>query len=215
MDQFASVLCRKDHALLLDCRLLETEQIPLGIGNAIIAVCDSRVKHDLATGEYNLRRRECETGIEILREKLPEIKSLRDVSENDFEAFQYLLPEKIKRRCRHVISENERTLAAAESLRKGDTEKVGLLMFASHESLRDDYEVSCAELDFLVESSRKIEGVFGARMTGGFGGCTVNLLKSDSVEIFQDQIVRNYSETFGFAPGVYFFRASDGAGEML
>jgi galactokinase len=177
MDQFASVLCRKDHALLLDCRSLETKQIPLKIIDALIAVCDTRVKHKLASSEYNTRRRECETGVEILKEELPEINSLRDVGIKDFIKFQNLLPEIILKRCWHVITENERTLEAAENLEKDDLEKVGELMFASHESLRDDYEVSCAELDKLVEIARETNGVFGARMTGGgFGGCTVNLL---------------------------------------
>jgi galactokinase len=215
MDQFASAFGKKNHALLLDCRSLEIEQIPLEIGDSLIAVCDSKVKHELAAGEYNLRRRECETGVEILREKLPEIESLRDVSESDFEKFKNLLPDKIKRRCRHVISENKRTLCAAKNLRKGDLKEVGRLMFASHESLRGDYEVSCAELDWLVEIAGKTEGVFGARMTGGgFGGCTVNLLKRDAFESFQNQINRKYSENFGFAPDIYLFRASDGTSEI-
>lgn len=216
MDQFASVFGKENHALLLDCRSLEIKQIPFETGTATIAVCDSRVKHKLASGEYNQRRRECEAGIEILRGQRSEIKSLRDVSESDFETFQNLLPEPIKRRCRHVVSENKRTLAAAENLRKGDLEEVGRLMFASHESLRDDYEVSCAELDELVAIAGKTKGVFGARMTGGgFGGCTVNLLERGAVNAFQDRIVRNYSEKFGFAPDVYFFQAKDGADEMI
>ncbi len=216
MDQFASAFGRKSHALLLDCRSLKIEQIPLDLGDTVIAVCNSNVSHELAAGEYNVRRSECETGVEILREKLPEIKSLRDVSESDFEKFKNLLPDKIKRRCRHVIGENKRTLRAAENLRKGDLKEVGRLMFASHESLRDDYAVSCAELDLLVEIAGKIEGVCGARMTGGgFGGCTVNLLKRDAFENFQKKIVRDYSEKFGFAPDVYLFRAGDGASEIV
>lgn len=126
-----------------------------------------------------------------------------------------LLPEIIEKRCRHVVTENKRTLAAAESLRKENLEKVGQLMFASHESLRDDYEVSCAELDELVEIARKIKGVFGARMTGGgFGGCTVNLLKRDAFGEFQKQIKQRYSEKFGIVPEIYLFQASDGAGEI-
>jgi galactokinase len=215
MDQFASVLCEENHALLLDCRSLETKQIPLELGNAVIAVCDTKVKHKLSSSEYNVRRRECETGVEILREKLPEIKSLRDVGVEDFEKFQNLLPENVKNRCRHVITENARTLSAAKNLEKRDLEKVGKQMFLSHESLRDDYEVSCAELDKLVEIARKIEGVFGARMTGGgFGGCTVNLLKRASFADFQKQIEQKYTETFGFEPEIYLFRASSGASEI-
>lgn len=216
MDQFASVFSEKNHALLLDCRSLEIEQIPLELKDATIAVCDSRVKHELASGAYNERRRECEMAVEILRTKLPQIESLRDVDEQLFAANQTLLPETIKRRARHVVTENQRTIEAANALRKNDFARVGQLMLDSHESLRDDYEVSCTELDFLVEISRKIKGVFGARMTGGgFGGCTVNLLKRDAVEVFQNQIVRSYTEKFDFAPEVYFFRASDGASEIF
>lgn len=216
MDQFASVLCRENHALLLDCRSLEAKQIPLETGDAVIAVCDTRVKHKLASSEYNTRRRECETGVELLQKKLPGINSLRDVSETDFEKFQNTLPENIKKRCRHVVKENTRTLAAAESLQKNDLENVGQLMFLSHESLRDDYKVSSAELDTLVEIARNVRGVFGARMTGGgFGGCTVNLLKRESFDEFQKQINRKYSETFGFEPEIYLFKASDGASEII
>lgn len=215
MDQFASVLCKENHALLLDCRSLETRQIPLEIGDAVIAVCDTKVKHKLASSEYNTRRRECETGVGILRQQLPGIKSLRDVSENDFEKLQNLLPENIKKRCRHVINENVRTLAAAESLQKNDLENVGKLMFLSHESLRDEYEVSSIELDILVEIARNVPCVFGARMTGGgFGGCTVNLLKRESLGEFQKQINQKYSETFGFEPEIYLFKASNGASEI-
>jgi galactokinase len=215
MDQFASVFGKENHALLLDCRSLETKQIPLEIKDAVIAVCDTRVKHKLASSEYNTRRRECETGVEILREKLPEIKSLRDVSAEDFEKFQNLLPENVKKRCRHVITENARTVSAAENLEKRDLEKVGRLMFLSHKSLRDDYEVSSVELDTLVEIARETKGIFGARMTGGgFGGCTVNLLRQKAFEEFQMQVRQKYSETFGFEPEIYLFRASDGASEI-
>ncbi len=212
MDQFASAFAQERHALLLDCRSLEIEQIPLILGDSVIAVCDSQVKHELASSEYNQRRRECEKGVEILQRQLPHIKSLRDADAKDLE----FLPENIiKKRCRHVVSENARTLAAAENLRQNNLEKVGRLMFASHESLRDDYEVSCAELDFLVETARKIEGVFGARMTGGgFGGCTVSLLKSTSFEKFAGEIKRNYLERFGVEAEVYLFQPSDGASEI-
>ncbi|HEY0429527.1 MAG TPA: galactokinase [Pyrinomonadaceae bacterium] len=215
MDQFASVLCEENHALLLDCRSLETRQIPLEMTDAVIAVCDTRVKHELASSAYNARRRECETGVEILREKLPEIESLRDVGEEDFLKFQNLLPENVRKRCRHVISENARTLAAAENLEKSDLETVGRLMRLSHESLRDDYEVSSVELDALVDIALATKDVFGARMTGGgFGGCTVNLLKSEAFAEFQNRITQKYTEKFGFEPEIYLFRASNGASEI-
>ncbi len=212
MDQFASAFAEERHALLLDCRSLEIEQIPLNLGDAVIAVCDSRVKHELASSEYNTRRKECETGVEILRAILSNIKSLRDVNADTLE---FLPDNTIKKRCRHVVSENARTLAAAENLKQNDLEKVGRLMFESHESLRDDYEVSCAELDFLVETAREIEGVFGARMTGGgFGGCTVNLLKLKSFAKFESEIKQKYLEKFTVEPEIYLFHPSNGASEI-
>lgn len=215
MDQFASAFGKAGHALLIDCRSLETEQIPLDITDAIIAVCDTRIKHELASSEYNTRRRECEIGVKILGEKLPGIFSLRDVGEEDFEKFQNILPEKIKHRCRHVISENRRTLAAVENLRKNNLEKVGKLMFASHESLRDDYEVSCAELDKLVEIARETTGVFGARMMGGgFGGCTINLVEKEDFEKFENNIRQKYRTSFGIEPSIFKVKASDGAREL-
>ena len=215
MDQFASVLCQADHALLVDCRSLEIEQIPLEIGDAVLVVCDTKVKHTLASSEYNTRRRECESGVEILREKLPEIKSLRDVSGDDFAKHENLLPENVRKRCRHVITENARTLWAVENLRKKNLEAVGRLMYASHASLRDDYEVSCPELDKLVEFACEIDGVLGARMTGGgFGGCTVNLVKREVAEEFREEIGDRYFGTFGLEPEIYLFRASDGASEI-
>jgi galactokinase len=215
MDQFASVFCRAGHALLLDCRSLETRQIPLELKTAVIAVCDTRVKHELASSEYNTRRRECETGVRILSEKLPAIKSLRDVRLEDFEKFEHLLPEPVGRRCRHVITENARTLDAAAALEKGDLEQVGALMTESHRSLRDDYEVSSPELDALVEAALSAKGVYGARMTGGgFGGCTVNLLEKEAFGEFKSLLEKSYAEKFGSPPDIYLFRASDGAGEI-
>jgi galactokinase len=185
----------------------------LKFADSVIAVCDSRIKHELASSAYNTRRKECKTGVEILQTHLPNIKSLRDANAKDLN----FLPENIiKKRCRHVISENARTLAAAENLKRNDFEKVGELMFLSHESLRDDYEVSCAELDFLVATAQKIEGVHGARMTGGgFGGCTVNLLKRAAFDEFESEIKQKYLEQFGIEIEVYLFRASDGASEIV
>ena len=215
MDQFASVFCKKDHALLLDCRSLGFRHIPLNVGDAIV-VCDTGIKHDLAFSEYNTRRMECEKAVEILREKLPGIESLRDVDSSDFEKFQSVLPEKLKRRCRHVISENARTLAAAAALENSNLLEFGQSMFLSHESLRDDYEVSCPELDLLVETARHAGGVHGARMTGGgFGGCTVNLLESAVFEEFSGLIRQKYSEKFGVEPGIYPIRSGEGASEIV
>ncbi|MEJ7847536.1 MAG: galactokinase [Pyrinomonadaceae bacterium] len=214
MDQFTSVFGKAGHALLLDCRSLQIGFIPLALDDAVIAVCNSGVKHELASSEYNKRREECETGVEILSKNLPGIKSLRDVRADDFLEYSETLPETIRKRCRHVISENARTVEAAELFKSSDVIAAGMLMFQSHRSLRHDYEVSSPELDLLVDTAAECEGVFGARMTGGgFGGCTVNLLASASLEDFKETITREYSKTFGFEPSIYIFQAADGASE--
>ena len=215
MDQFTSVFGRAEHAMLLDCRSLERQQIPLAMDGTMIAVCDTLVKHELASSEYNLRREECEEGVVQLRKSLPEINSLRDVTSKDLEKYGVALPDTIARRCRHVVTENERTLAAADALRKRDPAEVGRLMYESHRSLRDDYQVSCPELDTLVDAASQIKGVFGARMTGGgFGGCTVNLISEKSLEHFQKELRNKYAERFGKEPEIYVFEAADGASEI-
>lgn len=215
MDQLASAFGRAGHAILIDCRSLEIKYVPLLLGDAAMVVCNSNVKHELASSEYNTRRAECERGVEILQSEMPEIKSLRDVEPEEFLKYEYKLPETVRKRCRHVITENARTLAAVSALKEGDLTELGNLMFASHASLRDDYEVSCAELDKLVEIARESQGVFGARMTGGgFGGCTINLVRRDRLEEFEENIVREYKTAFGFEPTVYMVEAADGAREL-
>jgi galactokinase len=215
MDQFTSALAKGDNALLLDCRSLEVKYIPLNIPGTMLAVCDTKVKHELSSSEYNTRRKECEAGVDILRLEDENVSSLRDVTEGQLEAARGRMPETVYRRCRHVITENIRTLAAADSLGKQDPERVGELMFMSHASLKDDYEVSCAELDVLVEIAGSANGVFGARMTGGgFGGCTVNLLRSDALVEFREAVRSGYRMRFGFEPDVYVFEAAEGAGEI-
>ena len=215
MDQFTAVMGRRGCALLIDCRSLETTQIPLPASETLIAICDTRVKHKLASSEYNTRRRECERGVEILREWLPEVRALRDVSVKDFERYENRLPEPVRRRCRHIVTENARTLHAAEALREGRTEEMGRLMFLSHNSLRDDYEVSCAELDTMVEIASDVKGVMGARMTGGgFGGCTVNLVEREALNEFRKKIMSGYKRETGLEPFIYIAEASDGAKEV-
>jgi galactokinase len=215
MDQLTSLFGRKGHALLIDCRSLEIKHIPIDATHFEVAICDTRVKHNLASSEYNTRRAECEQGVEILQQYLPGIRALRDVSVAEFEIHQNVLPEPVKRRCRHVITENQRTLQSADALSRGDFETIGSLMYASHASLRDDYEVSCDELDLLVEIASPIEGVVGARMTGGgFGGCTVNLVRREALENFQQTITDKYTAVTGVAPAIYFSDAGDGAKEV-
>lgn len=215
MDQFIAVFGKRAHALLIDCRALETSAIPMNLPETAVVVCDTRVKHSLASSEYNRRRAECELGVELLSAVLPDIRALRDVTVEQFNEHGHILPEPVRRRCRHVVTENARTVEAARSLSAGDLQQVGILMRASHESLRDDYEVSCYELDLLVEIACSIDGVAGARMTGGgFGGCTVNLVDRRSTEAFASTISEQYLKSKHIKPGVYIVEASGGASEI-
>jgi galactokinase len=214
MDQYVATFARKNNALLLDCRSLESTQIPLQSGDASVVVCDTHVKHALASSEYNARRAQCEEGVQLLKKVLPEITALRDVSISQFEEHRELLPEIIRRRCGHVVAENARTLRAAEFLRAGALPEVGALMGESHRSLRDDYEVSCRELDLMVDIARSMSCVTGARMTGGgFGGSTVNLVRQDGVDEFRETILSEYRKETGTTPSVYPVTPADGASE--
>ena len=214
MDQFIACHGRGGHALLLDCRSLEYRLLPLSDA-ARLVICNTMVKHELANSEYNKRRAECEAGVKYLAQFLPQITALRDVSGNDLVRFGINLPELIYRRCQHIVSENQRVLGAAAALEKNDLAAFGKLMNESHRSLRDDYEVSCRELDWLVASAQKIKGVYGARMTGGgFGGCTINLVRTENVEDFQRQISRDYQSETGYPPEIYVCAAADGAREI-
>ena len=216
MDQFVAALGQRGHALLIDCRTLQTQPIPVDMSQTVVVVCDTRVKHELSSSEYNTRRAECERGVEILSGSLPGIRALRDVSVEDFQEHEEELPEPIRRRCRHVVTENARTLAAAQVLRSGDLMEMGRLMVLSHHSLRDDYEVSCVELDQMVEIALSLEGVVGARMTGGgFGGCTVNFVRQDVLENFQEVVSREYNKATNIEPAIYVVEAANGAEEII
>lgn len=215
MDQLIAALGRKGHALLIDCRSLETTPIPLRLATCDVVVCDSHVKHNLASSEYNLRREQCEQGVALLGAWLPSIRSLRDVTRADLATYADRLPETIRKRCRHVVFENERTLEAAAAVARGDESTAGRLMVASHDSLRDDYEVSCRELDILVDAALGVPGVAGARMTGGgFGGCTVNLVDRSAYDQFVQRVSHAYLKEIGTTPTFYVVRASDGASEI-
>ncbi len=215
MDQLVSALGRRGHALLIDCRSLETKQIPLETQEVAFVICDTRVRHELASSEYNTRRAECERGVELLRAHVPGLRSLRELTVEDFQKYETLLPEVIRRRCRHVLTENARTLAAAGALETGDLATMGSLMYRSHESLRDDYEVSCPELNLPVEIAAGVPGTLGARLTGGgFGGCTVSLVRRASLAEFHTTITQKFSAAFSYEPALYPAEPGDGAEEI-
>ncbi|HXY51019.1 MAG TPA: galactokinase [Terriglobales bacterium] len=211
MDQFIAAFGRSGNALLLDCRSLDFNLLPIP-AYVRLAICNTMVRHELAASEYNRRRADCETGVSILGKRLSNVLALRDVSLGELEKHRKALSDLVYRRCRHVISENQRVLDAAEALKSGNLDRFGQAMYASHASLREDYQVSCRELDLLVELASACDGVYGARMTGGgFGGCTVNLLRSDSVEFFQRYIVQAYEKETGRPPEVYVCSVAQGA----
>ncbi|HKY26915.1 MAG TPA: galactokinase [Pyrinomonadaceae bacterium] len=211
MDQLTAALGKKEHALLIDCRSLQVKHIPLDHVDATVVVCNTNIKHELASSAYNQRRSECEEAVEILQRKLPSITALRDLSVDDFVAHENDLPEPIRRRCRHVVTENERTLLAAEAFAKGDIGELGTLMKLSHESLRDDYEVSCFELDTIVELAWSHPAVFGARMTGGgFGGCSVNLVAPAQVSNFCRFIADGYRKATQREADIFIVEADEG-----
>ena len=215
MDQFVSAHARAKHALLLDCRSLKYEYVPLDTKDVAVVICDTNVKHDLASSEYNTRREECEQAVEILKEFLPKIKQLRDVSAVDLKNFAHHLPEKILCRAQHIVTENERTLKAAEALKENNLTEFGRLMWQSHESLKNDYEVSCRELDLMVEIAKDTEGVLGGRMTGGgFGGSTVNLVKRENLGRFKEKIRTEYQRLTEIKPTILVSEASEGANEI-
>jgi galactokinase len=214
MDQFISCQGRASHALLLDCRSLESKLVKLPSGIQLV-ICNTMVKHELGSSEYNTRRAECEEGVRALRAVLPGIRALRDVTPAQLEKHRGLLDSKVFSRCRHVVTENERVKSAVRAFEAGDLRALGPLMRESHRSLRDDYEVSCNELDTMAEIAAAQPGVIGARMTGGgFGGCTINLVKSSAVEAFRQKVAVEYLARTGLEPEIYVTSASDGARQV-
>ncbi|MET4106290.1 galactokinase [Hymenobacter sp. UYP22] len=198
MDQFASIMSQADHVVRLDCRSLEYVYFPFDTQAAQVVLCNSGVKHNLADSEYNVRRRQCEQGVAVLRGHYPGIGSLRDVTLEQLHAHQAELDEVTYRRCRYVLEENQRVLAACSFLTAGNLSAFGQQMLASHAGLRDDYEVSCPELDALVEAATGLPGVFGSRMMGGgFGGCTINLVAPEQVENFLAEVSRRFTARYG------------------
>jgi len=214
MDQFVSLFGQAQHALQLDCRSLEFKLLPLP-DIVRLLICNTMVKHALASSAYNERREQCEAGVRHLAQIYPNVRALRDVNIEQLERHRAELPAVIYRRCRHVITENARVIEAGEALEQHDLSRFGRLMGASHVSLRDDYEVSSDELDLMVELAEQVEGVYGARMTGGgFGGSTVNLVREDKADEFRARVAEGYERVTGLKPEIYVTNAGNGAEEV-
>jgi galactokinase len=215
MDQFVSCCGAQDHAVMIDCRSLQYTLAPIP-PDVRIVICNSMVKHSVAGGEYNTRRAEIEEGTQILRRHKPEIKALRDASVEDLDRWGSEMPDNVRRRCRHVITEDNRVLAAVEAFRAGDLSRFGQLMREAHISLRDDFEASCKEIDILVDLANQQRGCFGARLTGGgFGGCTVNLVAAENAEAFTDAMRNGYKHATSIDADIYTTRASAGAHQII
>ena len=212
MDQFISIFAEAGHAVLIDCRSLEHRLVPLGEARAKVVVCDTSVKRELAASAYNERRAQCEEAARILNNAAGGIELLRDVSRDVLEEHAGKLDPVVFKRARHVVSEDDRANAAVQVLSAGDLGRFGKLMNASHDSLRDDYEVSCRELDAMVDAARRAEGVYGARMTGaGFGGCTVNLVAAQAVDVFCERVPAEYRKATGLEAKLYVCAPAQGA----
>jgi galactokinase len=215
MDQFISCFGIANQAVMLDCRSLSATQVPLP-STVHLLICNTMVKHELAGGEYNDRRASCERSVAKLSQSIPNVQALRDISLEQLEQHRRLLDDVDYRRCRHVITENARVSEAARVLAHDDLSRFGELMCQSHESLDKDYEVTSEELNIMVELARQIDGVYGARMTGGgFGGCTINLVDATKSKKFKKLIACGYKAETGLEPEVYICSASDGASQVL
>jgi len=214
MDQFASACGVDNRLLLLDCRSLEWKTIPLP-ENISIVIADTKVRRKLTSGEYNKRRAACEEAVRLLKQDLPDIKALRDVSVEDFNRFAGKLPEEVSKRARHVVEEIARSNQAEALLEAGNIQRFGELMNECHVSLRDLYEVSCPELNTMARIAQSLDGCYGARLTGGgFGGCTANLVAREQTEEFSQSLAKGYQAETGYQPEIYITRASNGA-ELL
>ncbi len=213
MDQFASSWGKKDHAIHLNCDTLEFEHVPVKLNGIKVVIANTHSPHHLDSGAYNDRVAQCQLALEQLRKVKPELKNLAELTEAEFEKIESAITDPIAhKRARHVVGEVQRTSDAVKALKAGDIEKFGKLMNASHVSLRDDYEVTGLQLDTMAEEAWKVPGVLGSRMTGGgFGGCTVSLVKDEAIELFKKQVGENYERITGIKPEFYVAEISDGA----
>ena len=215
MDQFASAMGKKDHAIFLDTNTLNYEYAPVVLEDAKIVITNSKVKHSLVDSAYNDRRNESETALRELQTEV-EIQTLGDLTEEEFEMHKNAIKDPIRqKRAKHAVYENQRTIRAVAALKNNDVELFGKLMNASHQSLREDYEVSCEEIDILVDLAQAMPGVLGSRITGGgFGGCTVSIVKNDTVDRFVEEIGKAYQEKVGHEAEFYVVEIGDGAGRL-
>ena len=213
MDQFASVMGKKDHVIRLDCSDLSYEYFPLNLGPYQILLIDTQVKHALADSAYNRRRNECAEVVLIAQQNHVGVTSLRDLRLKDLEALKPYLDKEVLWRGEYVIEENSRVIEASNALREGNIKRVGELMYASHEGLSKKYNVSCAELDFLVNQTKSLDYVIGSRMMGGgFGGCTINIIEKAKAQVFQENISSSFAAQFGISPKFYEVAIEDGTG---
>ncbi|MCP4727376.1 MAG: galactokinase [bacterium] len=213
MDQFASCMAQKDMAILLDCKTLDYEYSPFDMKDHKIVLCNTLKKRGLVDSEYNRRRAECEEGVAYFNEIKSGVELLRDIDQDVFNEYKEGLPENVRKRCEHVVYENHRVLECVRALKENDLKKTGSLLYGSHESLRDLYEVSCRELDIMVEIAERIKGNLGSRMMGaGFGGCTINIVETDSIDDFCGIMNEEYYKKTGIKPEIYISRIEDGAG---
>lgn len=211
MDQFASLHGKAGHALRLDCRSLDYELVPFDYPDYNIVLINTMVSHSLAGSEYNVRRSQCEEGVRLLKKYYPQIESLRDVNYEQLTRHWKEFDTKVYDRCTYIVNENQRLLAGCDALRHGDLQGFGEMMYASHKGLSRRYEVSCKELDFLVEKTKGVPGVIGSRMMGGgFGGCTINIVASSEVENFVSKMQTAYQQQYAVIPEVYVTKMEEG-----
>ncbi len=211
MDMFASMFGKKDHVIKLDCRTLEYEYKPLKLEGYKVVLFNTNVKHSLASSEYNTRRKQCEQGVAWVKEQYPQVTALRDIDMNMLN--KYVLPkdEVIYKRCKYVVEEIDRLLTGCDDLERGDIKGLGQKMFRTHEGLSKEYEVSCKELDFLVEAVKDNDTVLGARMMGGgFGGCTINIIKEEAIKDLQEKLSKEYSKAMGLELTAYIAQIENG-----
>ncbi|HEX5169388.1 MAG TPA: galactokinase, partial [Cyclobacteriaceae bacterium] len=215
MDQFSSMMGKEDQVFVLDCRSLTHTYFPLQLHDYELVLFDTNVKHSLAGSEYNIRRSECEEGVEILRRYYPSIRNLRDVSPAMVKEHEAAMPSKVFNRCLYVAAEIERVQSAGDDLANGDLHAFGAKMYETHEGLSVLYEVSCPELDFLVDATRNNPDVLGARMMGGgFGGCTINIVRTSIVKSLEQEVREKYRQKFGIELKVYEVKIKNGVSQI-